>query len=372
MRRLKPWPLSRVGLRWNYVQPHVHSVLPTPESPTRASKGISRFGQAVFKCLAPPGIPDGTLPSCELLVCLGQEFDGLEGITHTCDGVGLGDNCGAECAQGVAETYPCVWDDSTSLKIINPPLTCSSECSLASVPPASASHDCDGLALQEECTAICAESFEAKSSATALTAQICHFGGYTYADTGLQFSSCVTTTLSQRSDSSTAQTEKFDALDCTNSTVGGTCIVGCATGYKLASGDSLRTLTCVSENESVACLTGSLPACHVTRCLNSTSAVPSGVSGDCESITHGASCQVACQRISFPCTRGKAAQSYFPTGRWRGRRAQCGWHTQSRLQRPTPDSSMSAPDCPDSTSGNQFNAMCAALHGQRQYLDLQP
>ena len=82
-------------------------------------------------------------------------------------------------------------------KINNPPLTCSSECSLASVPPASASHDCDGLALQEDCTANCAESYEAKSSATAVTAQICHFDGYTCADTDLQFPSCVTTTLSQ-------------------------------------------------------------------------------------------------------------------------------------------------------------------------------
>ena len=67
-------------------------------------------------------------------------------------GVGLGDKFGAECAHGVAETYPCVWND---------------ECSLASVPPASASHDYDGLALQEECTANRAESDEANSSAIA-------------------------------------------------------------------------------------------------------------------------------------------------------------------------------------------------------------
>ena len=49
---------------------------------------------------------------------------------------------------------------------------------------------------------------------------------YTYADTGLPFPSCVTTTLLQRSDSTVTQTEKFDALDCTNSTVGETCVVG--------------------------------------------------------------------------------------------------------------------------------------------------
>ena len=126
------------------------------------------------------------------------------------------------------------------------------------------SHDCDGLALQEECTATCAESCEAKLSATASTTQICHFDGYTYADTGLQFSSCVTTTLLQCSDSTIAQNEKLDALDCTNSTVGESCVVGCATGYEFASGDSLRARTCVSENESVAFLTGSLLACQVT------------------------------------------------------------------------------------------------------------
>ena len=134
----------------------------------------------------------------------------------------------------MAETYPCVWNDSTSFKINNLPLTCSSECSLASVPPASASHDCDGLVLQEECPATSAESSEAKSSETALTTQIYHFDGHSCADTGLQ-SPCVTTNLLQCSDSTIAQNEKFDALDCTNSTVGETCVVGCAVG----SGDSL-------------------------------------------------------------------------------------------------------------------------------------
>ena len=101
-------------------------------------------------------------------------------------------------------------------------------------------------------------------SATASTTQICHFDGYTHADTGLQFPSCVTTTLLQCSDSTIAQNEKLDAPDCTNSTVGESCVVGCAAGYELASGDSLRARTCVSENESVAFLTGSLHACQGT------------------------------------------------------------------------------------------------------------
>ena len=163
---------------------------------------------------------DGTLPRCELLVCTGQEFDGWEDVADTCDCVGLGDNCGTEGVHGVAETYPRVWYDSTSLKINNPPLTCSSEGSPASVPPARESHVCDGFTLQEECTATCAQSYGAKSSATALTTQVCHLDGFTNADTGLLLPICITTTLWQCSDSTAAQTEKFDALGCTNSTVG--------------------------------------------------------------------------------------------------------------------------------------------------------
>ena len=120
---------------------------------------------------------------------------------------------GAEGAHGVAGTGPCVWNDSTSLKFYNPHLTCSSECSLASVTPATASHDCDGLPLQEERTATSAEGHGTKLGATTLTTQMCHFDGYTYADTGSQFSSCVTTALLQCSDSTIAQTEKFDALE---------------------------------------------------------------------------------------------------------------------------------------------------------------
>ena len=50
------------------------------------------------------------------------------------------------------------------------------------------------------------------------------------------------------------------------------CFMGCALSYELGSGDSLIALTGVSENESVDCLTGSLPARLVTRrptCTNS-------------------------------------------------------------------------------------------------------
>ena len=121
------------------------------------------------------------------LVCTGQEFDSWEGVAYTCDGVGLSDNCGTEGGPWMAETYPRVWNDSTSLKINNPPFACSSECSLAFFPPASASHDGDGFTLQEEYTATCAERHWAKLSATALTTQMCHFDGYTFADTANRF-----------------------------------------------------------------------------------------------------------------------------------------------------------------------------------------
>ena len=80
----------------------------------------------VFKCLAPPCLSDGTLPSCVLLVGTGQEVDGLEDVAHTCDDVGLGDHGGAEGAHGVAETYPCAWIDSTFLKMNHHPLMGSS------------------------------------------------------------------------------------------------------------------------------------------------------------------------------------------------------------------------------------------------------
>ena len=188
-----------------------------------------------------------------------------------------GDNCGTEGAQ--------VWLKHTSVcgttappsKINKSALTCSSECTLASVPPASVSHDCDGLPLQEERTSTCEESYGTKLSATALTAQMCHFDGYTYGDTGLPFPSYVTTTLLQCFDSTVAQAEKFDACDGTNSTVGETCVGSC----------SWRQ----SKSKSVACPTGSLPACHVTRCSTSTNPGSIGARKDDENITCGASHQ---------------------------------------------------------------------------------
>ena len=134
-------------------------------------------------------------------------------VSRTSDGVGLSDHCRAEGAHGADETYTCVclWKEIPFPSIHNS-LTRLSEFSLAVVLLASTGLDGDGHAFQEECSATCEESYKAKSSATALTSQICHVDGYTYADAGLQFPSCVTTTLSQCSDSTIAQAKSSTRL----------------------------------------------------------------------------------------------------------------------------------------------------------------
>ena len=210
---------------------------------------------------------DGGLTTGEPQACADLSLGGSirSDISPTNDGGGLDD------------TSKRGWNESTIPKIHNP-FTHSSECSLASVPPASASHDCDGLALQEEGTTTCADDCEAKLRVIASTTRTGHLDGYTSADVGWQFSVWVTTTVLLFFPSTPAQNKRLHALDCPNSTVGETCIVGCTTGYELASGDSLGALVCVSKNESIACLTGSLLACQVTRCSASTNPVPTGVS----------------------------------------------------------------------------------------------
>ena len=84
----------------------------------------------------------------------------------------------------------------------------------------------------------------------------CHPDGYTSADTWWQFTICVATTVLQCSDSTIAQNEKLDAPDRTNSTVNGTCVVGCPTGPELAPRNNLRALPSVSENDGIAFLAG--------------------------------------------------------------------------------------------------------------------
>ena len=137
------------------------------------------------------------------------------------------------------------------------------------------------------------QGYEAKSRVMASTTRTCHLDGYTCADTGWQFPICVTTTVLPCSISTLAQNRKLDAPDRTNSTVGGACVVGCATGPELASGDNFRALTCVSENDGITFLTGYLPSCQGTRCLTSTNSAPIGVSEDCEDVPYRTSCREA-------------------------------------------------------------------------------
>ena len=88
---------------------------------------------------------------------------------------------------------------------------------------------------------------------------------------------------------------RLGAPECPNSTISGTCVVGCTTGPERAPGDNLRTPPGVCENDGVALLEerGHFPACLVTRCLTSTSPAPIGVSKDCEDIPDGTLCRVA-------------------------------------------------------------------------------
>ena len=120
----------------------------------------------------------------------------------------------------------------------------------------------------EEGSATCTEGHEAKSRAVAPTVLPC-------------------------STSSLVQNKRIDSPDCPNSTVGGTCFVGCAPGPRLASEDNFRALQCVCENDDMIFLTEYLPAGQVTRCLTSTNPAPIGVSEDWVEITHGTSYKVA-------------------------------------------------------------------------------
>ena len=123
--------------------------------------------------------------SGEPQACANWSFGGSirSDIAHTYDGGGLGDNGGEESVYGAEETSTCGWNESTTSKIHNP-LTRPSEGCLVSVPPASTSHEGDGLAFQEEGTATRTEGYEAKSRVIASTTRTCHLDGYTSADAG--------------------------------------------------------------------------------------------------------------------------------------------------------------------------------------------
>ena len=155
----------------------------------------------------------------------------------------------------------CVWNDSTRSKIHNP-VTCPSEFSHAIVLSASTCHDGGGLAFQEEGRATCTEDCEVQSRVIAPT-----------------MLPCSTSTL--------VQNKSIDSPDRPNSTVGETCLAGCAPGPGLASGDNFRALPCVSENDNMTFLTRYSPAGHTTRCVTSTNPAPIGACEDWGEIPYG-------------------------------------------------------------------------------------
>ena len=138
--------------------------------------------------------------------------------------------------------------------------------------------------------------------------------------------------------------------------------MGCATGYEVVSGDSLRALTCVSENESVAGFTGSLPACQVTRRPTSTNHVPIGVSKDGENIAHGASCQAACA-VGFE-SANHTELSCFAVGQRESNLAPLYPRREEKkcVDVATSDSSVLAPDRTEWTSGDQCQVVSTTSH----------
>ena len=123
-------------------------------------------------------------------------------------------------------------------------------------PPASLSYEGDGLTSREEGTATCTEDYEAKSRVIASTTRTYRLDGCTSANTGWPFSIGVTTTVLPCFASTLAQNGRLGAPECTNSTISGTCVMGCTTDPERAPGDNLRTPPSVSENDGVTFLGG--------------------------------------------------------------------------------------------------------------------
>ena len=167
----------------------------------------------------------GLLWMCALTSCLvsGARGPPIEGdpSAWTCatidslidDGLttgAAGGNWSFEGAESADEMSTCGWNESTTPKIHNP--------RTRPLPPTSMSYEGDGLVFQEEGTATCTEDYEPKSRVTASTTRTCHLDGYTSANTGWQFTICVTTTVLPCFDSTLAQNTRLHAPDRTNST----------------------------------------------------------------------------------------------------------------------------------------------------------
>ena len=131
--------------------------------------------------------------------------------------------------------------------------------------------------------------YEPKSRVVASTTRTCHLDGYPQMRVGSSpFASrrpCCRVLPAP-----STRTKKLDAPDRTNSTVSGTCVVGCATGPELR--QFLKRLRVSARTTALLFWVGTFLACLVTRCLTSTNPAPIGVSKDGD-IPDGTSCRVA-------------------------------------------------------------------------------
>ena len=109
----------------------------------------------------------------------------------------------------------------------------------------------------------------------------------------------------------------------------------------------------------VDCLTGSLTACLVTRRPTCTNPGQSEVSEDGENIAYSASSQAACA-VGFESTNHPKPSGLATSQLERDSvPLDPGCEEKKCLDVATSDSSMSAPDCLDLTSGDQREVMCA-------------
>ena len=170
-------------------------------SPVKRTPSLALRARHVRCCFPGPGVPNGTLPGMCRWFALVRNLTAPR-VSRTLTTVVVSATSAEKKAPMVRMRRTRVCGTTApfprftillraTLSAASPP----SDGSLASVPLARASHDCDGFTLQEEFPATCTKANEAKSKVTASTAQICHFDGCTCADTGWQFPICVTTNV---------------------------------------------------------------------------------------------------------------------------------------------------------------------------------
>jgi len=193
-----------------------------------------------------------------------------------CAGLVTGQSCSVGCAngyQGSATTYTC---SSSGLITGTLPSCMPMQCNPPSSAPDGTVNDCSGISVGGSCTVSCAPGYMIQSGGVPQQ-MTCTAGS----------SSSVSLTSSDPSPvcnavpcaSYAAPDPTFFTSNCSNVGTGGTCTVGCATGYT----GSPTTLTCLSNQY----FSTNLPTCTPAACSLPTT-VPAGVDlGDCNGATNG-------------------------------------------------------------------------------------